>query len=504
MRVICYIIIISGIEIAYSQTYNSQAAIDYADYWWDGRNTMNGVKSQASYNLIWGTPYDNYTTLGGDCANFVSQCLIAGGLDLSTGTDGNGSGVKSDGCITGVSEIVTHLKRRPDVENYDTKNAVNSNDVFSKTDAGDPVFVGNAIDPYKHSLFCSAVNGNQNLYSTHSSDYHNEPYTNWNYPWAYYFHIKSSIPDHCSNCKLDGDETGIDCGGSCPPCQHAKNNVNYNYNTSSLPQTTRAFGTITAGNADVRVLPGQDVTFISSGEIILKPGFHAQSGSRFHAERKSMRKSVGADCEKYCIPFPHNFECRDRAPYSYGWELANITRCTVSIHQLCNGNMKTIYMSTINIGSDGYVPLWDLRTGIDNRFVCNKEVFWYTVILEHCNGNQDEYEEPIEGSITVYDCMKSLSTDTNLLSNEDVVLSDIPNDNDIQLFPNPNSGSFTIGNTDISKIQQIQVFNPIGQNVYSVENPDNNMINLPSGAKGTFFVKITTQTESVVKKIMVE
>jgi hypothetical protein len=84
-------------------------------------------------------------------------------------------------------------------------------------------------------------------------------------------------------------------------------------------------------------------------------------------------------------------------------------------------------------------------------------------------------------------------------------LSDMNNEIEkFTLFPNPNSGSFTIGINDISKIQQIQVFNPIGQRVYNVENPDNNTVNLPSGAKGTFFVKITTQTETVVKKIMVE
>ncbi|MDR0605485.1 MAG: T9SS type A sorting domain-containing protein, partial [Bacteroidales bacterium] len=74
----------------------------------------------------------------------------------------------------------------------------------------------------------------------------------------------------------------------------------------------------------------------------------------------------------------------------------------------------------------------------------------------------------------------------------------------ITLYPNPNSGSFTIGINDIQEIQQIQVFSPIGQMVYSVQNPDNNMINLPAAAKGTFFVKIITQTETVIKKIIVK
>jgi len=49
--------------------YDSAAAVAYAEKWWDGRNPA----------------YYDYSDEGGDCANFVSQCLIAGGLDLSAG-----------------------------------------------------------------------------------------------------------------------------------------------------------------------------------------------------------------------------------------------------------------------------------------------------------------------------------------------------------------------------------------------------------------------------------
>ena len=81
MRQVIFIIIISSSFTTIAQTYDRQAATDYANYWWDGRNTMNGEKSQTSYDTAWGNPYNNYNGLGGDCANFVSQCLIAGGLE---------------------------------------------------------------------------------------------------------------------------------------------------------------------------------------------------------------------------------------------------------------------------------------------------------------------------------------------------------------------------------------------------------------------------------------
>ena len=297
---------------------------------------------------------------------------------------------------------------------------------------------------------------------------------------------------------MDGDETDIDCGGSCPPCQKAKSSVNYNYNTSSLPQTTRAIRTITAGNADVHVLPGQDIAFISAGDIILKPGFHVHKGASFHGERKAMRKDVGADCGQFCEPARPNYICRDKEPYFYGWELANFTRCTVVIYQKCFTLWRSIYNEEKDINTDGHILLWDLRSGIKDNSFCKQDVFYYTVILTHCYGYQYKYE----GSLTVKNCQKSLSSD--LAEDNSVVSLDELNDNEWNIYPNPNSGSFTIGVNDISEIKQIQVFSPVGQMVYSVQNPDNNMINLPSTAKGTFFVKIITQTETVIKKIIIE
>ncbi len=74
----------------------------------------------------------------------------------------------------------------------------------------------------------------------------------------------------------------------------------------------------------------------------------------------------------------------------------------------------------------------------------------------------------------------------------------------ITLYPNPNTGSFTIQTNNWEGIQQIQVINPLGQVVYTVRNPEINTINLYPGMKGTFFVRITTSTKTVTRKILVE
>lgn len=70
--------------------YNRAAVSVYADtYWGDVRDqvaTSDNGQAKEGYNILNSPNYDSnnyyatYNEAGGDCANFVSQCLIAGGL----------------------------------------------------------------------------------------------------------------------------------------------------------------------------------------------------------------------------------------------------------------------------------------------------------------------------------------------------------------------------------------------------------------------------------------
>ncbi|EHI56426.1 hypothetical protein HMPREF9333_00409 [Johnsonella ignava ATCC 51276] len=55
-----------------TNSYNHEQAVNYANKWWNGHNPN----------------YSNWDGHGGDCANFVSQCLHAGGKPMN-GTDRN-------------------------------------------------------------------------------------------------------------------------------------------------------------------------------------------------------------------------------------------------------------------------------------------------------------------------------------------------------------------------------------------------------------------------------
>ena len=68
------IILLLLIGLAFS--YNATAAVEYAEAHWDNYNKE----------------YNDYSETNGEDANFVAQCLIAGGLDLKgCSTDDKGS-----------------------------------------------------------------------------------------------------------------------------------------------------------------------------------------------------------------------------------------------------------------------------------------------------------------------------------------------------------------------------------------------------------------------------
>ena len=113
-------------------SYDVQAAVIYSDTWWDGRNPS----------------YHDYSYEGGDCANFVSQCLIAGGLDLTVFPDTDGYG-----CIPSCDNLHTYLT---DYLGAQHQLVVSR----SETDQplwflpGDVAIFGDSSDNWRHAVFC--------------------------------------------------------------------------------------------------------------------------------------------------------------------------------------------------------------------------------------------------------------------------------------------------------------------------------------------------------------
>jgi endonuclease I/chitodextrinase len=73
--------------------------------------------------------------------------------------------------------------------------------------------------------------------------------------------------------------------------------------------------------------------------------------------------------------------------------------------------------------------------------------------------------------------------------------------NGFLIYPNPSNGNFTIGNAN--KMYSIEVYNLLGQKIYEKINTTEPTLSLLSVTKGMYFVKITTESNSNINKIII-
>ena len=120
--------------VGLSISYNANAAVNYA------------IRHCRNYNGA----YNSYP--GADCANFVSQCLIAGGLSLS-----DCGGRDNKGAIPGVSNLKSCLSK---------KNWHSSSTRPGSFKAGYPFF----HNSYSHAMLATSISGSKVYYAGHTND----------------------------------------------------------------------------------------------------------------------------------------------------------------------------------------------------------------------------------------------------------------------------------------------------------------------------------------------
>lgn len=127
-----------------SFTYDYKKAVAYAE----------------QYAMNYNPAYNNYNSVGGDCANFVSQCLYAGGLPMTDGWM-----YQKTVSWTYASSLYSYL-----AENCGT--AI-TNPAASNIRAGDPVFYySSSQGRYSHAAICVGVNAsNVPVVDAHNTDH---------------------------------------------------------------------------------------------------------------------------------------------------------------------------------------------------------------------------------------------------------------------------------------------------------------------------------------------
>ena len=312
--------------------YNSKSAVAYAERWCDGYNP-------------------EYPRYDADCASFVSQCLIAGGLDLSAGADGQGLGVIGQ-LIINVEYLIRHLK---DVQNFSyqtMQNTVEPGFVIP----GDPAFFFDSEN--RHSIFCVGQQSGKNLYNCHSATKTCHFFaSNWNSALTYYFHIgKDNYPEHCTNCKQDFDkgELDIDCGGPCTPCEdapsiHVINQVKLEEGKYVALETLKT-------ENEVKLTSGQ-YTFVSGEKIVLNPGFSIEEGVSFSATI-APKETLTRQFRHVCVHLYNVFTPNgDGVNDIWGAELVGITHLKCEIRKVLSANF--VRLIDKNVDKDGFIPIWD-------------------------------------------------------------------------------------------------------------------------------------------------
>jgi hypothetical protein len=317
----------------------------------------------------------------------------------------------------------------------------------------------------------------------------------------------------CSNGIKDGDETDVDCGGSCIPCAvYCQGQVIYDrlglspviiivedltnlsrasnfdsrpaYTSSSdiiepnngdlLPAYTSVSNFIEAGNSHVN--SGEVVTFKSAGSIKLKTGFSAKQGSTFKAKYETCQK-----CKKlnlYYYPIAMSKELRISQSGADRYDIT-VLRYNQSIYS-----------------SSGYIfeknpCLWNSG---------NTSMGAYRVIINlynDCSGEKKTLDYII--SIVPPSNINSLVSSTNdIIDDENTIIT---------IYPNPSRGVVSIKNYSDEPIITINVYNSQGQQIIHQEyNNTTNLtdIVLDRYSNGIYMIQIKTAKNTYTKSIILK
>ena len=406
---------------------------------------------------------------------------------------------------------------------------------------GDPIFYGYSTGiQASHSYICSSLDWKADqLYSSHSSDVCDGDYlqSSGTNVKLLFFHIKSAYPDHCDDCEQNYDEEGVDCGGPCPPCERAPVERSITTATNDLPTVVRAVKKITAGNAAVKVLSGQNVSFHTAGSIVLLPGFEVQAGGNFNAQVKSNILGVIADCNEYCDPTIYTLYdrwCPWPWPHTNGTfcvDVANVFKIYLEVYRRYNSywvidEVGEFVYSNLVENLEGKVPLWDLIEGespeyLKPDFLLHK--YWAYLEIYPCEwGGEGHWSywrkfavkndpTPHKNDPT-YKMVKNDELFNELDSMNQMLHADIDNIMSLgettsphfTIIPNPNSGVFHLEtNFSLSEISNLKISNLLGVTVFETQNVTEHTLKLQNSASGVFFVVMILKDGTMIRQKMV-
>jgi hypothetical protein len=256
--------------------------------------------------------------------------------------------------------------------------------------------------------------------------------------------------------------------------------------TPSFPTNSTLSGTKTGYKAYTvlnKIESTQDISsgmteYIAGNEIVLKPGFHAHTGSDFSAKIETPET-----CEPIYVVSGLSSDVCFGTGITY--TVYNAQYFSFKVYSLTGA----LIYSNSGMVQGNTVQVWN-ATGIST--------YYYTVVITFYSPN-DEYTNTY--TIFAHNCSNAPAmTDKTTDIQEKKA-----NNSNIALVPNPNSGTFRL-ETDIanSDIENIQIYNTLGQLIFGQHGYNGSSVILPSNQKGLFVVKVSTAKQVWNGKMLVE
>ena len=159
--------------------YNRARAVEYARRWALSRNPL----------------FTNFAGRGGDCTNFVSQCIYAGSCQMNFTTDFGWYYIDSENrapAWSSVEFIYDYLTGRPDFISANGGIGPYGIEVDS-TGAieGDVVQLADSSGDFYHTLIITGFSGGETLVSAHTNDALDKPLSSYNFASLRYIHIEA-------------------------------------------------------------------------------------------------------------------------------------------------------------------------------------------------------------------------------------------------------------------------------------------------------------------------
>lgn len=162
--------------------YDRRRAVDYARRWALSRNPL----------------FSDFTGQGGNCTNFVSQCILAGcGVMNYTPTFGWYYISPNDRAPawSGVNELYNFLTAAPDFSAVNLGYGPYATDARNsrRIDVGDVIQLENAEGAFYHTLIISDFVGDDVLVCAHTNDALDKPLSEYNYASLRVLHIEGAM-----------------------------------------------------------------------------------------------------------------------------------------------------------------------------------------------------------------------------------------------------------------------------------------------------------------------